>query len=312
MISIIIPVYNGENSIERCLDSILNSLNKDLEIIIVNDGSTDNSEEICMRYAYNDNRISILNIPNGGVSNARNIGLAKSKGEWIAFIDADDYIDSDFLSIPEELANVDVIEKGYVIIKGTNHKTVDITSATIKYAGYNLDKYITEYVSYKTRALWNKIFKRSIASSIMFKTEVTMGEDFLFFLEIYPAISSYALSPVGKYYYCETANSATANNRKNTGKRIAGLIYNALTITNFIKKNKNTSVYTSILYNIYLPILAQYKSLLTCSQRNSIYKIKKSLLKADFSMVGRINQIKFTIRFVKDCIAQKWNRYDMP
>jgi len=305
MISIIIPIYNGEKTIARCIDSILCSRNTNFEVIIVNDGSTDNSNRICKHYANIDNRISVTNIPNGGVSNARNLGIKSAKGEWIVFIDADDYIDSDFLTIPNELANVDVIEKGYTILRGKSCENVDITYNTTMQSKHNMDKYIVEYVNYKTRALWNKIFKRIIVESIWFRPEVTMGEDFLFFLECYPAINSYALSPIGKYYYCETNNSATAKNFKNTAKRIDGLLHNASTITGLIKQNSNIPIYPYMLYNIYMPIISQYNKTLTTYQKDVFYKIKKSLLTADFSLIGRINQLKYIFECLKEYLNRK-------
>ena len=91
-ISIIIPIYNGEKFIEKCIKSIKNQTFKDFEIILVNDGSSDNSGQICDELAKNDNRIKVIHQENLGVSEARNRGIIASKGEYICFIDCDDYI----------------------------------------------------------------------------------------------------------------------------------------------------------------------------------------------------------------------------
>ncbi|ORU23018.1 glycosyl transferase, partial [Francisella tularensis subsp. holarctica] len=91
LITLVIPIYNIENYLGRCLDSVINQTYKDLEIILVNDGSTDNSLEICESYAKEDSRIKIINKNNGGLSSARNVGLDACKGDYVTFIDSDDW-----------------------------------------------------------------------------------------------------------------------------------------------------------------------------------------------------------------------------
>ncbi len=97
LISVIVPVYNAEKHLAECLDSILSQSYKNLEIILINDGSKDRSGDICSRYAERDGRIKLVNKPNGGVSAARNDGLALSKGDWVAFVDSDDCIACEFI-----------------------------------------------------------------------------------------------------------------------------------------------------------------------------------------------------------------------
>ena len=93
MISVIVPVYNVENYLGKCLDSLINQTYKDIEIICINDGSTDNSLNILREYEQMDSRIIIIDQKNGGLSNARNIGLKEAAGEYIMFVDSDDWID---------------------------------------------------------------------------------------------------------------------------------------------------------------------------------------------------------------------------
>ena len=93
LISIIVPVYNVSEYLPRCLDSLINQTYKNIEIILVNDGSTDNSLEICKKYAEKDLRIKVIDKENGGISSARNTGIAEASGEWIGFVDSDDYIE---------------------------------------------------------------------------------------------------------------------------------------------------------------------------------------------------------------------------
>ena len=94
-VSIIVPIYNMEQYLNRCLESIINQTYENIEIILINDGSKDNSLEICKNYAKKDNRIMIIDQKNSGVSSARNSGLDKATGEYLAFVDPDDWIDKD-------------------------------------------------------------------------------------------------------------------------------------------------------------------------------------------------------------------------
>ena len=96
LVSIIVPVYNCAQFLNRCMDSLVNQTLKDIEIICINDGSTDNSPEILQEYAAKDSRIKIINKENGGLSSARNRGLAAAQGEYLGFVDSDDWVDLDF------------------------------------------------------------------------------------------------------------------------------------------------------------------------------------------------------------------------
>lgn len=99
LISIIIPVYNVEKYLEECIESCINQTYKNIEIILINDGSTDKSLEICQKYANIDNRIIVKSIPNSGVTHARNVGIGLSKGDYITFIDSDDFVDRNFCEV---------------------------------------------------------------------------------------------------------------------------------------------------------------------------------------------------------------------
>lgn len=97
-VSVIVPVYNVELYLNQCIDSILRNTFTDYELLLIDDGSTDNSGKICDEYAMNDCRIKAYHKTNGGVSSARNLGIEKANGEWMTFIDSDDLIDENFLN----------------------------------------------------------------------------------------------------------------------------------------------------------------------------------------------------------------------
>ena len=147
LISIIIPIYNNEKFISRCLDSIINQTYKKIEIIIVNDGSTDKSLDVISKYEKKDNRIKVINKKNEGVSIARNIGIESSKGDYITFVDADDWLE------------LDAIEKLYIEI---TEKNVDVVRGN-----YYINKFISDNANIaKMYELSNKIIKRVEAIEI--------------------------------------------------------------------------------------------------------------------------------------------------
>ena len=114
-ISVIVPVYNTEKYIGRCIESILNQSYKELEVIVINDGSSDGSAEIIRKYAENDSRIIFIDNKNYGVSESRNIGIRNAKGEYIQFVDSDDFIDENMLKDTLKLLeehNVDMVITG--------------------------------------------------------------------------------------------------------------------------------------------------------------------------------------------------------
>ena len=132
-ISVVVPVYNVEKFLERCLNSIVNQTFKDIEIICVNDGSTDNSRKILDKYT-NYSNIKIIDQINAGLSEARNTGLLNAKGEYIAFIDSDDYIDPNFFEVLYNTAfekNSDIECAG--IIRENNKKKIELDSSIKQY-----------------------------------------------------------------------------------------------------------------------------------------------------------------------------------
>ena len=112
LISVIVPVYNAEGTLRQCVDSILGQGNKDFELLLVNDGSNDNSPAICDEYSQKDNRVKVFHKPNGGVSSARNLALDVAQGRWICFIDSDDYITENYFDITSGNSD-DILIKGY-------------------------------------------------------------------------------------------------------------------------------------------------------------------------------------------------------
>ncbi len=183
MISIIVPAYNAEKHIYKCICSICNQKYKDIEIIVVNDGSTDRTYEILDDLAKNDRRIKVINTKNVGASHARNIGIKNAKGEFIRFVDADDYLEANSISLlvkNQEETDAQLVIGGYAIHQGENHVENIIPAEKAVYSQINLC--IEWYQQKLLGALWNKLFKRELITAY-FNQHYCVGEDLLFVLK---------------------------------------------------------------------------------------------------------------------------------
>lgn len=200
LISIIVPVYNTEKYIDRCLTSILNQTYKNLEIIIVDDGSSDKCREICDNYKKIDKRIKVIHKENGGVSSARNMGLNYAIGEWIYFCDSDDEIYHDGLeSLISNIEEDTTLCFGGYSIENLNNRFISTGIAkTGRYEVINLLRWILNATPYYQGYLFNKLFKRTIImnSNIRFDTNIHFNEDRLFIIK-------YLCSQSGKLYYID-------------------------------------------------------------------------------------------------------------
>lgn len=185
LVSFIVPVYNGEKTIERCLSSICNLREKNIEIIVVNDGSTDCTKDILENLAQADKRIKVANIPNGGVSNARNIALKLAKGEYVAFSDCDDIVLSDYNGVLEILERqaFDIIVCDYVHNKETIRE--DFHRKKLQAGNNNCGLLYEEIALGQFNNIWCNIYKRDIIeqNDLKFDSEMKMGEDAKFNLD---------------------------------------------------------------------------------------------------------------------------------
>ena len=140
-ISIIIPIYNVEQYLPQCLDSIINQTYKNLEIILINDGSTDNSGKICDNYAKVDNRIHVFHKKNEGVTSARNLGLDKCTGDFIGFVDPDDFIELNMYEIlynEQQRTNADIVWCNYLLYYSANNQLLGEINSNIVYNLLNI------------------------------------------------------------------------------------------------------------------------------------------------------------------------------
>ena len=206
MISIIVPVYNVEKYLQRCIESILAQTFPDFELLLIDDGSKDKSGEICDNYALKDKRIKVFHKQNGGVSSARNYGLHEAQGEWITFIDSDDWVCADYLS--SFTTDSDLCVQGYYC--GEN---------AIRYDKIFIDHNPGAYYLYKGYVFgpYCKLFRLSIIKEghILFDETMAFGEDILFLMEyIILCNTMRVVNACGYHYIPYRENSLTARKRQ--------------------------------------------------------------------------------------------------
>lgn len=207
MISIIVPVYNSEKYIDKCLDSILNQTYKDLEIVLVNDGSNDQSLKILEKYALRDTRIKVVNQENKGVAAARNTGLDNATGEYILYVDSDDWIENNMVERMVELsANADIVFCGNdnAVSPEFVKKIIGITKEI-----WNKDKIIYEFLRHKIMSgmLWNKLIKRSLTDGCRFNPKTGYGEDAEFLWQVLQNTNSMIVTNEILYHHVPDENS---------------------------------------------------------------------------------------------------------
>ncbi|MEZ7642641.1 glycosyltransferase [Streptococcus sp. 20925_1_24] len=199
LISIIVPIYNVENYLRHCLESIQNQTYQNFECLLINDGSSDNSAEICREYVEKDSRFRYFEKENGGVSSARNLGIERSKGQYITFIDSDDWVDSDYLEllymkINEYNADLAVLTyKQYSMNDGCFYLHVWEQDYYEKYyTGNELLNSLPNLENYDStfNVSWGKLFKRNFLETATFNEQRIMGEDLEFNFKIFLQIKS--------------------------------------------------------------------------------------------------------------------------
>lgn len=186
LISIIVPIYNVEKYLNKCIESIVNQTYENIEIILIDDGSNDNSGIICDEYAKKDNRIIVVHKENGGVSSARNKGLKIAKGEWISFVDADDWIEQTFC---QTLLNKVTQEQADIALCGYNRITdnrIEKINANNQEVFLNSNEYLVKSLNPQTGFGFchMKLIKKEVLKSISFNERIEVGEDALFNIQL--------------------------------------------------------------------------------------------------------------------------------
>ncbi|WP_455718312.1 glycosyltransferase family 2 protein [Anaerosporobacter sp.] len=216
-ISVIVPIYNVEKYLERCIESIINQTHKNLEIILVDDGSPDRCPQICDNYALLDHRITVIHKKNGGLSSARNAGISIATGEYIGFVDSDDYID---VHMYEVLLNACLNQDCKLSVCNIQHFTGDRYGDEVK----RCDKYKTIT---NIEALWelqgadgelfcvawNKLYHKDLFHKLRYPEGKINEDEFVIYKAIYQA-GNVAVCESSLYFYFQDNNGSITKNKK--------------------------------------------------------------------------------------------------
>ena len=225
MLSIIVPVYNADAFLSKNVKSILSQAYKDFELILVNDGSKDKSTELCNEFKRLDNRVRVIHKENGGVSSARNRGLDVAQGEYIMFIDADDWIESDFCkNLMHQIEKFDLIVGGYKILNSAGIQEQKFGAGDLEFPKQFENKFDELYAGNFFHSPFSKVYKRDIIGDQRFDLNVVLGEDFLFNLAYISKCKKIKIvDETGYIYNCMNEEAATKKIRDNDAEQVVFL-----------------------------------------------------------------------------------------
>ncbi len=291
-VSVIVPVYKVEKYINECVDSIINQTYKNIEIILVDDGSPDNCGKICDEYTQKDERIKVVHKENGGLSSARNCGIDVANGEYITFVDSDDYI---LDTMVEKMVNLFENHKADVVqVSFTRGKFVNKNEETTVFCNeecinnYALDNLVRPEA-------WGKIFKSSLIKDNKFNENIKYAEDLELGLSLYKKIDKIVVSNEELYYYRENPNGITSDSVNEGRLYEAEILHNAL-----MKEIKDTKIYNCLLYRYIRCCFAILNRIVECKKyehfkdfRNKIISEEKEIAKNEY--LGKKYQIGLRI-----------------
>ncbi len=299
LVSIIIPVYNVEGYIARCIESVINQTYNKLEIILIDDGSSDNSGKICDEYARKDTRIKVIHKENGGVSSARNAGLDVATGEYIGFVDSDDYID---VNMYECLVNsikysgCSIVVCGYHELLGGAIRDVEICEKETSIPGREGIIRLIEDKTYRGY-LWNRLYKRELFDGIKFPETIVMEDLYVNHL-LFEKVDKIHLLNKALYYYIRREDSVTMKRRTKTD--VAVFCYHMDSYKRFADDFKETekllnSRRISAAFNVLLNIDAnklqdEYQEVYDMAY--NLLKSNSYLLESEQISAGKIKKIK--------------------
>ena len=213
-VTVIVPVYNTEKQLERCVASIRKQTYTNLEILLVDDGSTDHSPDLCDQQAEEEERIRVIHKENGGVSSARNKGLEEATGEFVVFVDSDDWVEEQMISNMVELAEdyqVPLVVCDH-IRAGEKRENTDGKTEQLFSSEQALEKYLAEDKTIRIpHSVWGKLFSRSLIGSRRFPL-IKRTEELLFSTEIFCEMKQCVYIPQTFYHYCDDREDSLMHN----------------------------------------------------------------------------------------------------
>lgn len=262
LVSILVPVYNTEEYLSQCIDSIVNQTYSNLQIILFDDGSSDSSAEICRKYAESDKRIEVYSKPNGGVAETRIALLSKAKGDYVLFVDADDWIEPDMVDYLINLAhqnNAEIAICSNVLndaIPSTEYLETNWTQRD------TIEKFL--YHSEMNGSLWNKLIKSTLLHNISIPLDISYGEDALICWHALQKTSRSAVSTKQLYHYRmnnESISHQSFGPKKMSGHKVWQRFYDDTQIHwPEFESTARTSFAISDMWLLYYAAMSEYPS----------------------------------------------------
>ena len=233
LLSVIIPVYNAEKYIKDCITSIMRQTYDNLEVLLIDDGSSDKSGQICEQMSSCDNRISTVHIDNKGVSFARNIGVSLAKGDYISFVDSDDQLAPNMFEALIDASmdgSIDIIQCGYYFVSPNGNV---LSEYSFEELIENENKRWNLFLPEKkiSNSVWNKIFHRRVFSRVHFDETIRIGEDFKYVLQCCSLANKIRLIPFPLYFYYDRPSSVM--NSSTIDKRFDDFVVNDWCVIHF-------------------------------------------------------------------------------
>ena len=294
LISVIVPVYNVEKYVGRCLTSIINQSYTNLEIIVINDGSIDKSLSVCEEYATKDNRIKLISQENRGLSGARNTGLRNFTGEYVTFVDSDDWIHKDMIEYLYKLLirnNCEMSKCGNLRVSG--EMFINIKHKEIDDVIYTRDEFMKLFLSGTYTACWSRLFRKDIISGYEFPEGLNC-EDFIYMYEVIRRLNTVAVNELPLYYYYVRGDSIV---NENFNLKKFDQFYSAQRLYELVK------IYTPEYTKLSVTRLAgAIVSLLSSSRKYQGYEAKEkeltSFLRNNWVLFIFNNQLDYKLRIV--------------
>lgn len=275
-VSIIVPVFNVDKYLPDCINSILRQLYSDFELLLVDDGSTDNSGVICDEYAINDNRIKVIHKDNSGVSEARNLGLSVAVGKYISFIDADDVVDKNFINILVKNINGCQISMCYFKIFSDNEKIKETTVFNEKIEVDENEFWNMNFGMGFKASCCNKLFLSSLFKNASFNRDYRFAEDDFIMHKITGQCDKIAVTSDVLYFYRNRDDSASHKKNKEDVTKRQILLY--IERSQFYLYKKNITLSDKWYYKCFSMLLKNYINLNLKKEfkdLKKLYKIRK-------------------------------------
>ena len=301
-LSIIVPVYNLENYISLTLDSLLSiRLSDSYEILVINDGSKDRSEEIIRSYQQKHSQIKLYTIENQGVSNARNFGISKARGEYITFVDGDDTVDPDFFAKAVRAldeGSYDFVQGNYLVVDSKGmHRQQYVDKDTVLSAHSEMLKYFIGPNKRIHNAVWGKVFRAKVVQKISFDTKLKVSEDQKYIFDVLSISNSIMLMSANCINYIQRESSAVHG--YNTEKEM-----NKLFVLNYMKAGISQPEILANLEKQKIQVLLGLYYHYTKEKNSLADEVRHEIMTSDYQEAfrlidGKNRIILFALRYVR-------------